>query len=67
MVACLNLGLHPDLSAVRWDTGTIELDNFGMGDELARAFAARYAIDHRAIDDLFALFPLEVAHNLTAY
>lgn len=43
MLACLKLGLHPDLSAVRWDTGTIKLDHFGMGDELARAFATRYA------------------------
>lgn len=67
MVACLKLGLRPDLSAVRWDTGAIELDNFGMGDELARAFAARYAIDHRAINDLFPMFPFEITHTLTSY
>lgn len=42
IVACLELGLHPDLSTVKWDTGAIDLDHFGLGDQLAGALAARY-------------------------
>ena len=41
IVACLELGLHPDLSTVRWNMGSIDLDHFGLGDQLAGALAAR--------------------------
>ena len=41
IVACLELGLHPDLSIVRWNMGSIDLDHFGLGDQLAGALAAR--------------------------
>lgn len=41
IVACLELGLHPDLSAVQWDSGSINLDHSGLGDELAGALAVR--------------------------
>ncbi|CAM9676067.1 unnamed protein product [Scytosiphon promiscuus] len=40
IVACLELGLHPDLSQVRWNLGTIDLSHFGLGDRLAEALAA---------------------------
>lgn len=42
IVACLELGLHPDLSQVRWNLGTIDLSHFGLGDRLAGALAVRY-------------------------
>ncbi|CBN80263.1 Hypothetical leucine rich repeat protein [Ectocarpus siliculosus] len=40
IVACLELGLHPDLSRVQWNLGGIDLSNFGLGDQLAGALAA---------------------------
>lgn len=42
IVACLELGLQPDMSAVKWDSGSIDLAHFGLGDHLAGALAARY-------------------------
>lgn len=41
IVACLELGLYPDLSAVQWDMESINLNHFGLGDQLAEALAAR--------------------------
>lgn len=41
IVACLELGLHPDLSQVRWNLGGIDLSHFGLGDQLVGALAAR--------------------------
>lgn len=43
IVSCLDSGLHPDLSAVKWDTGSVGLDHFGIGDQVAEALAARWA------------------------
>eukprot|EP00903_Cladosiphon_okamuranus_P015292 g14129.t3 len=40
IVACLELGLHPDLSQVRWNLGCIDLAHFGLGDQLVAALAA---------------------------
>lgn len=44
IVACLELGLYPDLSQVRWNLGGIDLSHFGLGDQLVGALAARYAL-----------------------
>lgn len=41
IVACLELGLHPDLSQVRWNLGGIDLAHSGLGDQLVAALAAR--------------------------
>ena len=41
IVACLELGLHPDLSTVQWNMESIDLDHFGLGDQLAEALATR--------------------------
>lgn len=42
IVACLELGLHPDLSHVRWNVGGIDLSHLGLGDQVVTALAARY-------------------------
>lgn len=44
IVGCVEHNLSHDLSAVRWESGKIKLDHFGLGDELVAALSARWRV-----------------------